>query len=73
MKLADAIILKIESFFEQACDECEGKYQHSLDDASKPRIFCFLCMQGAHSCPQITAKLDALAAVEAGDKPLGYL
>ena len=61
--IADHIILKIESYFENTCDECKQAYRHHVADEDKPKICCFLCLQGAHDCDQMNAKLDPLLAM----------
>ena len=69
-QIADRIILKIESHFEQQCDECEENYQNHFDADNPPRIHCFFCLQGCHDCDAMTTKLDAV-----GDpvKPIGLV
>ena len=69
--LADKIILKIEAFFENTCDECNAKYQHHIADDDKPKIHCFLCLTGAHNCAEMNQKLDPLLAM--ADLPTGFV
>jgi hypothetical protein len=59
--LADHIIFKIESFFENVCDECNTTYQHHIADAEPPKLICFLCLQGSHNCQEICSKLPTWA------------
>ena len=58
--LTDRVIMKIESHFEELCDECNQKYRNKLDGET-PYLTCFLCMQGSHDCEQITAKFETLS------------
>lgn len=55
--LSDRILLKIESFFEIDCRECNEKYSNSIED--QPPLTCRLCLQGSHSCQKILEKVDA--------------
>ena len=62
-QMADKIILKIESYFENTCDECNQAYQHHITDEETPKIACILCLQGAHNCDPMNQKLDPLLAL----------
>ena len=62
-QIADKIILKIESYFENTCDECNQAYQHHITDEEMPKIACLLCLQGAHNCDQMNRKLEPLLAL----------
>ena len=62
-EIADKIILKIESYFENTCDECNQTYQHHITDEETPKISCLLCLQGAHDCDLMNRKLEPLLAL----------
>ncbi|KAL5264170.1 hypothetical protein ACHWQZ_G005299 [Mnemiopsis leidyi] len=62
--LADRIIMKIESHFEEQCDECNQKYRIRPGSA-EPYLRCFLCMQGCHDCEEVTARFER-SSQEAG-------
>jgi len=70
-KAADLIILKIETHFDQTCDECEEKYRNKFGDAPTP-LHCFLCMQGSHHCTAITEKMQGYTTF-AANKPAGIV
>ena len=72
-QLADILILKIESHFEQVCDECNQTYAHALEADPQPRVRCFLCLQGAHNCQAMSDRLDKLDAVAKDDRPTGLI
>ena len=59
--LTDRIILKIESHFEETCDECGEKYRNKITDP-EPDIRCFLCMQGSHKCQKFDERLAVLSS-----------
>ena len=62
--LADRIIMKIESHFEEQCDECSKIYRIRPGSA-EPYLRCFLCMQGCHDCEELTARFER-SSQEAG-------
>ena len=55
--LADRVIMKIESHFEEQCDECSQSYR-IRPGSPEPFLRCFLCMQGCHDCEDITARFE---------------
>ena len=59
--LSDRILLKIESFFEILCNDCEETYRNTLDCA--PVFTCRICMQGSHTCAKVTQRAAAYEAV----------
>jgi hypothetical protein len=59
--LTDRMILKIESHFEETCDECGDKYRNKITDP-EPEMRCFLCMQGSHKCEKFAQRLQALSS-----------
>ena len=67
--VADRIILKIESHFEETCDDCSETYRNKFGDATPP-LHCFLCLQGSHNCTAITEKLQN-NSTSAANKPTG--
>jgi hypothetical protein len=69
--VADRIILKIESHFEETCEECEQKYCNKFGDAPAS-LHCFLCMQGSHNCAPMTEKMEGYTAF-AANKPTGFV
>ena len=56
--LADWIIMKIESHYEELCDECGKTYRNKLD-GPEPYLRCYLCMQGCHDCEDISARFES--------------
>lgn len=56
--LADWIIMKIESHYEETCDECGKIYRNKLEDP-EPYLRCYLCMQGCHDCEDISARFES--------------
>ena len=56
--LADWIIMKIESHYEELCDECGKTYRNKLD-SPEPYLRCYLCMQGCHDCEDISARFES--------------
>ena len=56
--LVDRIILKIESYLPDTCDECESKYCNKVDDDTPPLLVCFICSQGSHNCEKMKEKHD---------------
>ena len=55
--LVDRIIIKMESFLETICDECNSPYRNKLGGENPP-LSCFLCYQGSHDCQQMHEKYD---------------
>ena len=66
---ADRIILKIESHFEQKCDECSENYRNKFGDDTSP-MQCFLCLQGSHNCTAMAEKIGD-HNTDAVNKPAG--
>lgn len=54
--LADRIIIKIESFLETQCDECDETYR--TRHGEETLLKCFLCLQGSHDCTQMKSKCE---------------
>jgi len=50
---ADRIVIMIETYFPQTCQECQEKYRNKRDDKDPYSFTCFLCLQGSHNCEQI--------------------
>jgi hypothetical protein len=59
--LVDRLILKIESYLQDNCDECKATYRNKLDDEA-PLLVCFVCSQGSHNCPEMRDKYDKVSA-----------
>jgi hypothetical protein len=57
--------MKIESHFEEQCDECGENYRIGLK-SPEPALRCFLCMQGCHDCEAITARFVSSSQEVAG-------
>jgi hypothetical protein len=73
-KIADRIIMKIESYFEDECDECQQPYRNSIEDNTDTvpmRIECFLCLQGSHNCKEMGLKATIVS--DTSPLPLGLV
>ena len=69
--VADRIILKIESHFDEMCDECNETYRNKFGDV-QASLHCFLCLQGSHNCEALAAKLEGYNTFVA-NKPVGFI
>ena len=69
--VADRIILKIESHFEETCDECNEEYRNKFG-GTPATLRCFLCVQGSHNCAAMTQKLQGYDTFVA-NKPTGCI
>ena len=56
--LVDRLILKIESYLENVCGECDSKYRNELNDPSEPLLTCYTCIQWSHNCTKMQERYD---------------
>ena len=70
--LVDRVILKIESYLETSCDECDTKYRNKITDEEEPKFSCHFCMQGSHNCDFINQKYEKYQEfLRQNGKPVG--
>ena len=61
--LAMRIILEIETFFPTTCGQCNEEYCNKFNSPTSPKLRCYLCFQGSHSCDKTTVAADILYAI----------